>query len=92
MAEKNIEVNAGLNGQPIAPTKRGSVSKITEPHETQIEDVANVEVTDEQNRKVLQKIDMLCVYPEDWIPHRHQLTEAQLITCHGVLLHASISG
>jgi hypothetical protein len=91
MAEKNIGVNTGPNGQPTVTTRRGSVSKSTEPHGTQIEDVANVEVTDEENRKVLRKIDMWCVYLGNRIPYRPPLTEAQLITCHGVLLHASIS-
>lgn len=59
MAEKNTNVHTGPGGQPISATRRDSVSKSTEPFKTEIEDVANVEVTDEQNRKVLRKIDML---------------------------------
>ncbi|KFZ24084.1 hypothetical protein V502_01442 [Pseudogymnoascus sp. VKM F-4520 (FW-2644)] len=58
MAEKNIDVQAGPDGQPISATRRDSVSKSMGPFKTEIEDVANVEATDEQNRKVLRKIDM----------------------------------
>lgn len=63
MAEKNINVHADPNDQPIYPSRRDSVSKSAEPFKTEIEDVANVEVTEEQNRKVLRKIDTLCVSP-----------------------------
>lgn len=91
MAEKNIDDQAGPDGQPISATRRDSVSKSTGPFKTEIEDVANVEATDEQNRKVLRKIDMLCVFPSHPMLHRPPLTEAQLITCHGILLYASIS-
>ncbi|KFY30938.1 hypothetical protein V493_01536 [Pseudogymnoascus sp. VKM F-4281 (FW-2241)] len=56
MAEKNIDVHAGPDGQPIS-ARRDSISKSAEPFKTEIEDVTNVEATDEQNRKVLRKID-----------------------------------
>jgi hypothetical protein len=91
MAEKNIEAHVVPNGQPISSSRRGSVSKSAEPFQTEIEDVANVEVTDEQNRKVLRKIDTLCVLLGHPLLHRPPLTEAQLITYNGILLYASIS-
>ncbi|KAL5352955.1 hypothetical protein V496_08334 [Pseudogymnoascus sp. VKM F-4515 (FW-2607)] len=58
MAEKNVDAHPGPDGQPVSATRRDSVSKSTGPFKTEIEDVANVEVTEEQDRKVLRKIDM----------------------------------
>ncbi|KFY11409.1 hypothetical protein V492_04490 [Pseudogymnoascus sp. VKM F-4246] len=57
MTEKNSDTYAGANGQPIPTSRRGSVSKSAEPFKAEIEDVANVETTDEENRRVLRKID-----------------------------------
>ncbi|KFY72960.1 hypothetical protein V499_06932 [Pseudogymnoascus sp. VKM F-103] len=58
MAEKNTDAHVGPNGQPISASRRGSVSKSAGPFQTEIEDVTNVEMTDEQSRKVLRKIDL----------------------------------
>lgn len=55
MAEKNLGVGPGPDGRHI-PTSRDSDSK---PFQTEIEDLVNVEFTDEQNRRVLRKIDMV---------------------------------
>lgn len=67
MVEKHIEVRTGLDGQPISATRRDSDSK---PFQAEIEVIANVAFTDEQNRKVLRKIDMLCVLlPRHTTPH-----------------------
>lgn len=90
MTEKNVDDYARPNGQPISPSRRDSVSKSAVPFKTEIEDVANIEVTEEQNRKVLRKIDTLCVFPSRPMPHQFSLTETQLITCNGILLYASI--
>lgn len=66
------------------------MSKSTGPFKTEIEDVANVEVTDEQDRKVLRKIDMLWVPFHRPMPNLPPLTEVQLTTYHGILLYASV--
>lgn len=90
MAEKNIDVHAGPDGQPIS-ARRDSISKSAEPFKTEIEDVTNVEATDEQNRKVLRKIDTLWVFHGHPMPRWLPLTHAQFNACNGILLFASIS-